>query len=138
MLSNLESLDVELREEVMTKLLLELHQLAASDRAILDQLSMTAFVATGSGRLQPPTALYDPRWVPIPTLHNHLPAWTVHGSACCITSFSDEPRSILIHCSIASPGSTALALQPNVMHTPSCMPSCVAKHTTHNCCPSDP
>lgn len=47
----------------MSRILMDLPQLASQDRAILDQLSMTAFVTTASGQLRAPTALYDPRSV---------------------------------------------------------------------------
>lgn len=66
----------------MTKILLELNHLAESDRAFLDQLSMTPFVPTISGQLLPPSALYDPR--SFPALLSLLPACSPMQDAWCI------------------------------------------------------
>ncbi|KAK9798935.1 hypothetical protein WJX73_003884 [Symbiochloris irregularis] len=58
---NLGSMEPSLRDRVMTAVLLQLNQLEAADKAIIHQLSRTAFVTTADGSLQPPCSLYDPR-----------------------------------------------------------------------------
>jgi hypothetical protein len=51
----------DVREETMAQLLRQLGALSERDRALTEQLRMTPFVSTVSGRLQNPSAVYDPR-----------------------------------------------------------------------------
>jgi len=50
----------------MLSVLSKLPQLLAEDAMIRDLLSVTPFVDTNSGTLQPPSALHDPRCYPFP------------------------------------------------------------------------
>ena len=62
MLGRLGELGVPARQAMMLHALARLPQLAQEDRVVLDHLRVAPFVDTRSSALQPPSALYDPRW----------------------------------------------------------------------------